>query len=574
LTSVNHLTRRSLLKGSAGFAFAAALGGGVLTACGSDDQATTGDTSGAGETPGASGGATSSAGSSSPGSASAGGGKSVLPAFMPYTGLTPDEPATKEGAAPYFAHYPADPQTFSPQPPASGGEITALCIIPKPVKIDGNQYYDALNTMLGTKLNFVGVPNENYPDKFATMVAGNQIPDLAQIYSTASDLVDLLDAKFEDLTDYLAGDKVKQYPGLANIPTYCWQNAVYGGKLYGVPLQRTPVATWGCVRAQSAKDAGVNPQPKDGKEFLALCKALTNTKKNQWALRNPPNVLGWVNAMVGTPNNWAVEGGKFTSAYATPQMKQALSTVRQLWTDGCFEPDTLSETNTQKIDWYVSGRVPIYVGASSWGTVATRLKEDSGGESAVIQPPKWDGGGIAKSYMSSGILTITSIKKTDDKSRVEELLRVLNVLAAPFGTKEYLQKIYGIKGRDYTLNGTDPVQTDTGKAESMAQFQYVANCPGVQYSPSYPDLAKLAYQSEAAALKDSWPWPTAGLYSPTDQKQGAALKKKLDAVALDIMVNRKPVSAWDTAVKDWKSGGGDKIASEYEESLQKSGGAS
>jgi len=371
VTSVNHLTRRSLLKGSAGFALAAAFGGGALAGCGSnEDKTTTGGTSSSGGAASSATAVASSGGNTAPGSATASGGQSVLPTFVPYSGLTPDEPASAEGAQPYFAHYPADPAVFSAEPPASGGSVTALCIIPQPVKTDGNQYYSALNEMLGTKINFVGVPNENYPDKFATMVAGNQIPDLAQIYSTATDLVDLLEAKFEDLTGYLSGDNIKQYPGLANIPTYCWQNAVYAGKLYGIPLQRTPVATWGCVRTASAEAAGVNPQPADGNEFLALCKALTNTKKSQWALRNPPNVLGWVNTMVGTPNNWSVDGGKFTSAYATAQMKQAISIVQQLWKDGCFEPDTLSETNTQKIEWYVSGRVPIYVGASTWATVA------------------------------------------------------------------------------------------------------------------------------------------------------------------------------------------------------------
>ena len=33
-----------------------------------------------------------------------------------------------------------------------------------------------------------------------------------------------------------AGDKVKQYPNLANIPTGAWAAGVWNGKLYGLPV--------------------------------------------------------------------------------------------------------------------------------------------------------------------------------------------------------------------------------------------------------------------------------------------------------------------------------------------------
>jgi putative aldouronate transport system substrate-binding protein len=564
MAQTNVSRRRFLAVG--GTALATALGGAALAGCGSDSDRAAAPTGGTGSGPTPSTGATSSSAPSP---------KQVLPSYRAYEGVAPDLPSTDLGAEPYFAHYPANPPTMYASPPASGGDVTALCIVPKPIKkLSDNQYWQALNKSLGVTFNFVGAPNDSYPAKFATMVAGDQIPDLAQIYSTATDLQGLLTAKFEDLTDYLAGDQINQYPGLANIPAYCWQDAVYSGRLYGVPLQRPPVQTWGGVRAASAEAAGVDPQPKDGKEFIALCKALTNTRKNQWALRSPDAVLGWVNAMVGTPNVWQVEGGKFTTAYATDQYKQALSIVRDLWTAGYFEPDTLSISGDQRTQWYVSGRVPIMLSGSSWSSVAISLKKDNGGDTVAISPPKWEGGGMAKSYLGTGILTITSVKKTGDPARVQELLRILDWMAAPFGTKEYLQKLYGVEGVDYTLNGTDPVRTDTGNAERIGATIYVANGPGVQYNPDFPEISKAAYEAGLAALKNSWPWPTAGLYSPTDQSQGAALNKKIADIALDITVNRKPVSAWDDAVKSWRSGGGDKIAQEYETEHQKFGNGS
>src|SRR5690606_27544578 len=126
-----------------------------------------------------------------------------------------------------------------------------------------------------------------------------------------------------------------------------------------------------------------------------LCKALTIPKQNQWALRSPAQVLGWVNVMVGTPNVWDTEGGSFTSAYATPQYKQALGIVQELWRAGCFEPDTLSVSGGQMVSWYVGGRVPMFLSSSTWSVVARTLLDESGVQTLPIKPPKWEGGGTA-----------------------------------------------------------------------------------------------------------------------------------------------------------------------------------
>src|SRR3569833_2630979 len=81
-------------------------------------------------------------------------------------------------------------------------------------------------------------------------MAGNELHDLIsyltiQPGSTAVSFVPggqaFLQAQAADLTPFLAGDGVKDYPNLAAIPTHCWKNAgcAYQGKLYMIPFQRT-----------------------------------------------------------------------------------------------------------------------------------------------------------------------------------------------------------------------------------------------------------------------------------------------------------------------------------------------
>lgn len=58
-------------------------------------------------------------------------------------------------------------------------------------------------------------------------------------------LLQFLQATCADLTPYLAGDAVKDYPNLANFPTYNWQgtDTIYGASLWGVPVPRSVLAS-------------------------------------------------------------------------------------------------------------------------------------------------------------------------------------------------------------------------------------------------------------------------------------------------------------------------------------------
>ena len=53
-------------------------------------------------------------------------------------------------------------------------------------------------------------------------------------------LPSFLQAQCADLTPYIGGDAVKDYPNLANIPTPCWAETVFNGAIYAVPVPRAP----------------------------------------------------------------------------------------------------------------------------------------------------------------------------------------------------------------------------------------------------------------------------------------------------------------------------------------------
>jgi putative aldouronate transport system substrate-binding protein len=374
----------------------------------------------------------------------------------------------------------------------------------------------------------------------------------------------LVKAKCQDLTPFLGGDAIKQYPGLANIPPICWQSAIYDGGVYAVPIHRFALRFVPLVRDDLIKGMGLDPNFTSGDEFTKLCKAVTDVKKSEWAYPEPWALFNFVNEMVGTPNQWAVADGKFTRDYETEQMRQALGIVAQMWKDGVINPDGFASIDgNTKIAWLVSGKTKMYVASASWQNIGAAVKADDPNKSLVpVTTPKWEGGGTAKSYLGSGIFSVSALKKAST-DRITEVLRVMDWLAAPWGTQEQILRTQGIKGWDYNIEDGAYVQTDNGKAEVAVPTLYISACPIVHYSANQ-DITKLEYESEKEGMSNGESLPTLGLYSDTALTKGVTLDTTMQAVQGDVIQGRKSLSDWDNAVKSWKSGGGDTIRSEYE----------
>ena len=66
------------------------------------------------------------------------------------------------------------------------------------------------------------------------------------------------------------------------------------------------------------------------------------------------------------------------------------------------------------------------------------------------------GAELANWTYGSGVYSITTLKKQNDPEKLKLILRVLNWLAAPFGTEEYFYRWYGQEGVDHTIKQRQP----------------------------------------------------------------------------------------------------------------------
>ncbi|MDX3100922.1 extracellular solute-binding protein [Nonomuraea angiospora] len=490
-----------------------------------------------------------------------------LPKYIAYQGFTPDL-IGKNGVDSATFKYPANPVAATSGRPGDGRKIAALTVTnsPAPPARGRNAYWQELERRLGFTFDIEIVPSTDYGQRFQTAVAGGKLPDLFSIYpGQVPSLPALLQKTAVDLTSHLSGDAIAKYPLLANIPTVSWKQTVYNGKIYGIPIPRGAQLTLTLYSRSDLLDKlGISKAPASLQEFHDLCVELTHSKTNTWALGRLP--LSYLRQMFKIPNGWSVTNGRLVSAFEAEQQKDALEAGRKLMAAGVVHPDGFAAPSSSRKTWVANGSTLMVDDSfSAWHAFYNFPHPDSF-RLATWAPPLAEGGGEAPVWLGGPTVNITAIN-INAADRVEALLDVLNYLAAPFGTSEYLFRNYGVKGVHHTLDGTDPVLTDKGRTETPLGLEYIANAPWMTYQPGSPDVTKDQFDAQNALVPRAVADPTIGLYSETNVRKGSQIG--MGDLELDILQGRKPVSAWDEGLAKWKKAGGDTIRDEFQKAMER-----
>lgn len=494
----------------------------------------------------------------------------TLPSYVKTVGASPDLPGDATGVADGFLRYPNDRPSSVTGKPGSGETVSAMVLTSSqvPTARDKNAYWQTMESTLGVQLDMTIAPSAEYQQKLAAMIASGNLPDIVQIQNFPK-LPQLLEAKFADLTPYLAGDAVKDYPNLANIPTQIWRSGVYNGKLYGIPNPRMLVGNYVLARKDILAQRGLSSAPASGEEFLETCRALTDAKAKRFAAGDggAAGTLAIVSLMLGVPNEWREEGGKLTSAYETDEYAKTVDTVAGMWREGLMHPESFGTTRAGT--WFYAGTTSIW--STGYGQWNVGVRDYPEAQLGLLQLPKWDGGGVAPWKLGSGTFSNAFVSGKDPE-RITMALRLFNWLAAPFGTAENHLRAYGTEGVTHTMTAAgEPKLTKSGQADTRLPLSYLASAPGVIYTTGRPDDVKLQYQYQKTVVPIGAPSPVVGLQSETADEKGTLLGRTMNDAINDIITGRKPFSTFAGAVQAWLDNGGRTIKAEYEEALQRSG---
>jgi putative aldouronate transport system substrate-binding protein len=504
-----------------------------------------------------------------------------IPTYTPLTGIKADLPASPDGMVdPAFLNYPANPPKTVQDAPGSGGEISVVTWIttPMPTSMEANTLWQAVNKELGVTLKMNIVAQADYAVTLPTVLAGDDLPDIMYIGPTVviPQLPAFLKSKMADLTPYLSGDAAKDYPNLANLPSIAWKQMVFDNTLYGIPCSNS-LFLWAHWVQQDLLDAdGLSP-PSNADEYKALAMHFTRPDQGLYGLGVENNVgmgmtNGWITGIFGTPNIWSLDDntGKLTHYVETDQFRAAVSYARELWAAGAYDPDSLQynlvSARNQFAARHFMFRMDAWLVASDlfWASAARR---DPPGNPRVLSSFPAAAGGKPTYWATNGLLGYSVIKQAPP-DRIKEILRVMNWLAAPFGSQEYLLKTYGIKDQHWTpdANG-NPILTDRGKADATVPFHYITRGPAAFYWPQTPQNAPIMHDAQNAIYPYISLDPTIVYYSPTNAAKLPALNRDISDKLNDIVTGRQPFEAIDQLTKDWRAAGGDQIRVEFQQAM-------
>jgi putative aldouronate transport system substrate-binding protein len=504
-------------------------------------------------------------------------GAAALPTYVPFQGPKPDFAPSADGIVP--AGYLTFPQNLvkSTQGPVGkqGDEVSFLTysINPTPAPVNENPAWQQVNKDLGLDLKFSYTALQDYNVKLSTVIASGQLPDIFTMNVLGvliPNEIDFFQSQCSDLTQFVSGDSIKAYPNLANLPQTAWRNCRFNGKFYALPRVTNAVGSTLLVQQNLLDEIGIK-EIKSKDDFSRVVKETTrNGVYGTGGMQ--ANTMQWMLEMFRVPNQWRESNGKFTKDWETPEYKEAVALLKSYWDGGYVHPDTPTFVAQSGAQSFYAGKFGMYpTNFFAFGIAWDRILGINKNFRLNALLPVGHDGGKGVQFQDWGGNQVTVLKKAS-ADRVKQVLGVLNYLASPFGSSEYLNLWYGQRGTDFDFDATgNPVYTKTGQNNvQYIAWQTIISPPAVLFDGLDPNFVKVAHPIETAAHELAITDPTVGLYSNTQATKGASLTQTMTDGVNQILFGRAEVSSLDNLVKTWKSSGGDQIRAEYEDAFAKS----
>lgn len=490
---------------------------------------------------------------------------SALPNYIPLNLVQPDFPSVS-GSTAGFSTMPAELVDAVTSVPGKGGTYTAMTpawwTVPPGLK--DNQYYQAVNKELGATLDFQVSDGNTYGEKVAAVLASaKDIPDWFCIpwWNIPPRFGDAIDTLFTDLTDYLAGDKVKDYPHLANIGTDAWKYCVFNGRLYGLPFPGEIISDAIFYRRDLFDQLGV-AAPTSAEELLAVAKEVTDPSKKRYGTEDL-TLAAFV--IFGAPPKWRLKSdGTLEHRYETPEYKAALEWATKLFAAGVVHPDAVAGIKEKAKERFESGQTLFtFDGVGGWHESLSRVRPSNPDFNPMALDFFKDDGSEPVIFKGNPANIFSFLKKTDDPERVKELLRIANFIASPFGTQEHVLLNYGVEGVHYKKDADGvPQKNDLGNKEVTLTYNFLVNAPTVNAKVEFPEFVK-DYCEWMARQAPKAQDPLFYGVQITEPSQYASIAQPFVDLEADVVRGRKSLKDVDAAIATWKKAGGDALREFY-----------
>jgi putative aldouronate transport system substrate-binding protein len=484
----------------------------------------------------------------------------VLPTYKPISYVEPDFPSVND-TLPGFSKAPELVKAFD-SPPGNGATITAVVPTWAAIPEKNNDLFKAVGERLGNTLDLNIVSGNDIWDITQTRLADpNTLPDW---FATPTWAVgdpkfgtETAPAIFQDLTPYLSGDAVLEYPHLANIPTGSWRISSWGDKIYAIPMPGKAIDQVLFYRKDLLDEKGITVAPQNSDDLLALFKEINDPASGKYATCDPWTALTSIYKLLP---KWGIVDGQMVHRYETEEYYQALEFVAQLYKENLVYPDD-SQWARQV---FVNGEAYFVPdGLGGWHeTLGMALGANEDFVMDATRPFAFDGSNPVY-YKGSPAEFYSFIKKTDDEEKIKAILTTANFLASPFGTEEYDLIYNGIEGVHYE-RGADgaPQATEKGSAEVVPSLMFLASPPQVTNQIQYPGFVEAysAFSKEAGEYVVEGTFYGMNINEPENLRD---IETGITDIETDVRRGRASVDDLKGRIEKWKTDGGNELRDFY-----------
>jgi putative aldouronate transport system substrate-binding protein len=500
----------------------------------------------------------------------------ILPHYAPSSLVKPDYPSV-DGSSPAYLAYPSKLVRTVADTPGSGGSYTAITPLWGPIPSANNPFDQAVNSALGARVSVSPANGNNYATILPQLFSGNKLPDWIQVPTFWAPPLNFGQGaadRLADLTPYLAGGKISQYPNLAAIFSSGWQAGIWDDKLYGFP---SFPATFNVgyqlyYRADILDKLGLGtPSVKSINDLFDLAKEVNDPKAKRWAMGD---IFGYLFQPYNYAN-WMLDAkGNLITQYESEGILEAMNWMNKAIKAGLVHPDQVAGNYGNGVTEFYSGQMAIASdGMGAWNAADAQKGQVANKAYTRASFDFFTASGTGKPQVP--LLAATAwtsyLNKRLSAKQIEECLRIANYLAAPFGSVEYNLLNYGVEGVDYTLSGTGPQLTASGTkyaGSTVSTYNFLVSPNNTTYNAGYPAVtrasaswaqrnAKYGYQPLFYELNVTVPnnLSNANAFTPFTQT---------DNIMYEVARGRASIADYQSTLATWKRNGGNKLKAFYE----------
>ena len=391
-----------------------------------------------------------------------------------------------------------------------------------PIDLYADHSYEVIQETTGYKLEFDTLPNENWLDQLSLMfAAGDYDYDYIRFAANeeSKNLFNTLASRglLADLTD-----KLPNYENLMNLDPRLLNTLTVDGKIYAICSSALALTNPNNMVRMDWLDACGIKAPTNREEFYQMLKAFKEKDPDGLGDQLIPfvaqatDMVATISATFGILYPYEDRDGKIVDTRLTPEYKDYLTFMHQLYEEGLLDPDFAINTGVTVSEKVVSGRVGYYAGwVDDASNFLTAMKAEGIEDKKIyaIEPLIGDDGNqrLRSGHNGQGLSEINVIPASSTK--VDQVLDFLNKCMEP-ETFQFL--IHGEEGVTYTVE--DGVRKPTADFQELRgnMHEYMPLQDGVAYfdlwqlrtrkNPNYEEVAKTIFATAEGHIE----WPILG----------------------------------------------------------------